>query len=224
MIKKLTGITSNFGCYRKLLLRKIRPDYLIWKKSKYAPPSPQKVKNLVLERYTNPKFVWVESGTYLGDTAKYLSGISQKVFTIEPDHKLCDFATHRLAKFENIKVVHGTSEEKLPEIISTLRGSVGLWLDGHYSGDITYLGKTVSPIIQELHIISKYMHESVNLIIFIDDHRLFVDSEKTMYPKLDQVINLLIQMEYDWTIEHDILIAWKRKHHNLTLSSKDYKN
>jgi len=196
---------------------------LIWKKSKYASPSPQKVKNFVLERYSNPHFVWVESGTYLGDTAKYLSGISQKVFTIEPDHKLYAFATHRLAKFKNIEVVQGTSEEKLAEIICTLSGSVGLWLDGHYSGDITYLGETVSPIIQELNIISKYMHESVNLIIFIDDFRLFVDSEKTMYPKLDQVINLLIQMGCDWTVEHDILIAWKRKNHNWTLSSKDYK-
>jgi prepilin-type processing-associated H-X9-DG protein len=43
------------------------------------------------------------------------------------------------------------------QILNKLDGPVNyFWLDGHFSGDITFQGESISPIIKELNLIEKY--------------------------------------------------------------------
>jgi hypothetical protein len=46
---------------------------------------------------------------------------------------------------------------------------VNFWLDGHNSGDITYLGAPISPIQLELSVIADNLAQLGLVSIFIDD-------------------------------------------------------
>ena len=115
----------------------------------FEPPSPQFVKLRILSRNCIPGAAWLETGTYLGETTRYLAKNSKMVFSIEPADLLHQFATKRLNRFKNVQIVFGTSEEVFESTITKLEGKANFWLDGHASGDITFSNKEVTPIVHE---------------------------------------------------------------------------
>jgi hypothetical protein len=197
----------------KVYKRKLTPNYLKWRNNGFSSPSPQFIKTQVLKRNGINSGTWLETGTYLGDTTKFLSRNfpNSKIISLEPQILIFNFAKFRLRRRNNILIVNGSSEGKFEETLSKLVGPVNFWLDGHFSGDITFQGDSISPIIQELNIIEKYMKKIGELAVFIDDIRDFDADLNSGYPSRDVLVAWANKNNLKWNIEQDIFIAKSRK-------------
>jgi hypothetical protein len=149
---------------------------------------------------------WVETGTYLGDTTSKLSKIAKNVISIEPQYELSVFASIRLKRFKNVEIINATSENSISSVLERISGPTCFWLDGHYSGDVTFLGFNISPISDELGTIANYLKAN-EVVVFIDDFRLFVNSVDTGYPPHDILVKWAVENNLSWTVEQDIFIA-----------------
>ena len=191
----------------KVLKRKVTLNSLLWRIAQYKPPSPQHVKTRILSAHSLHDAIWIETGTYLGDTTLKLSKIARQVISIEPQTELSEFARKRLNRRKNVNIINETSEDCIAEILGTISGPTCFWLDGHYSGDVTYEGTAISPVADELASISKYLHRGNAIVVFIDDFRLFSNSASSGYPSHLSLVEWAIENKLNWTVEHDIFIA-----------------
>jgi hypothetical protein len=190
----------------KVVKRNLIPESYNWRRSNYSPPSPQHVKIKVLKSHSIPSATWIETGTYLGDTTSKLARIAKKVISIEPQSELSVFASTRLRSKKNVEVINATSESCIAKVLKEVSGPTCFWLDGHYSGDVTFQGFEISPILKELDAISNYLISN-RVIVFVDDFRLFADSVATGYPEHLTLLNWARENGLTWTVEQDIFIA-----------------
>ena len=197
----------------KVYKRKLTPSYFKWRNNGFSSPSPQFIKTQVLKRNGTQSGTWVETGTYLGDTTKFLANNfpKSKIFSLEPQKSIFKFAKFRLRRKANVEIINGSSEEKFEEILHKLVGPVNFWLDGHFSGDITYQGESISPIIKELNLIEKYKARMGDLAVLIDDIRDFDEDLNSGYPSRDSLVAWANKNDLKWNIEQDIFIAKTRK-------------
>ncbi len=192
------------------------PGFADWKLRDYSLPLPPALKIKVLQRWGGSK-TWIESGTFLGQTALALSNFSKHVYTIEPDLQLHKQAIERFGELKNISFVRGLSEEVLGEILRNLkveeREDVSFWLDGHYSAGITYKGPIDTPIQIELDLIASELHAFKISTIFVDDVRCFnpENPEYATYPTINFLVDWARKLNLFWTIESDIFIATNRE-------------
>ena len=195
----------------KVLKRKfLRFDTLRWLLSGFKSPSPQWVKIRLLLSQMIPGATLLETGTYLGDTTMRLAKKSEFVITIEPSKELFDFASWRLRQKKNVNPRFGTSEELFHKCLLDVKTrSLNIWLDGHYSGDVTFKGESDTPIASELWAISKVSDRFGAMKIFIDDIRCFYHDagEENDYPGLQVLIDWARESGFNWHIEQDIFIA-----------------
>lgn len=188
-----------------------------WLRRGFASPAPQIVKWSVLRRWGGDG-TWIESGTYKGETTRFLSTFSHCVYSIEPSPILAKNATRNFSANESVNIIEGLSEVELPRLLQELsqleKEDVSFWLDGHYSAGITFQGPSDTPIVEELHAISEYLRTFTNVTVFIDDVRCFNPSipEYASYPPLNYLSSWANSHELVWTIEHDIFIATNRRH------------
>jgi len=182
-----------------------------WKKRRYAAPSPGFIKTQVLLRNGIADATWIETGTYFGDTTDFLSRHARQVYSIEPAPALFERAVRRFRKVPNVRVLPGTSEEQLPQLLPTLSGDVNFWLDGHYSAGVTYQGSVDTPIVAELAYIEGQMARYRNVVVLIDDVRCFDPTvpQFAHYPNLDFLVDWARRNRLQWHIEHDIFVARK---------------
>ncbi len=194
-----------------------------WLARGYAAPSPRYLKESVFFRNNTPNSIWVETGTYTGDTTDFLSKISSFVYSLEPAAGLFNNATERFKETKNVQIINGSSEEIFPQLIPQLSGNINFWLDGHYSAGNTFSGITATPIREELRIIEKYLIHPINehgqptnqpinqkigqLTILIDDIRLFNKNYPENYPDLNYLVDWSRMNHLNWYIENDIFIA-----------------
>jgi len=181
------------------------------KLSKYNKSAPRAFKQKLFLKYNSSQGAWIETGTYLGETTKYLSQIAKYVYSIEPSKKYYDDAKEKFSKEKNIILIQGTSEDCLEEVISkTNVESVSFWLDGHYSRGDTFEGKNHSPVLIELEIIEKYMVNFKNVNVLIDDFRIFnkhyPKSHKVKYPTQSELINWVKDRKLKWKVKKNIFI------------------
>lgn len=182
----------------------------------FPTPSPHKTKMETLLKYGG-RGVWVETGTYLGETAEILAKAVSEVHTIEPSDKLFEVARKRLSGFSNVIQYKGSSEEKLSGVLSILRlngcAEVNFWLDGHYSAGDTFKGLDETPIHHELSTIREFMHEFCTVNIFIDDVRCFqpTTDEYRGYPSLKSLIQWSNEQSLKHMLIHDILLITKHR-------------
>lgn len=184
---------------------------LLWGRRSYRPPAPRRVKQALLASHGLPNTPWVETGTHAGTTAAFLSSIAPVVYTIEPSQTYYEKARRKFER-TNVKVLEGTSEEVMPQLLSTLRGDLNFWLDGHYSGSDTFLGESATPIMAELASISEALEQLRDVVILIDDFRCFVerDGEYGYYPPPNELVSWGRTNGFDWTVEHDIFILTRK--------------
>ncbi len=153
--------------------------------------------------------LWIETGTFRGDTAQFLSEISQRVITIEPDETLFAMAQKRFESTPTVTCIRGTSEEVFDDVCSAISGPVNFWLDGHYSSGKTFQGDIDTPIEFELGVISRYVEKLRPFSVFIDDVRCFATSDPMFvdYPSVDYLVRFALEHGLEWSVEHDIFIA-----------------
>jgi len=183
-----------------------------WKKRNFLENSPQIVKQKVFIKYGIKNAIWVETGTYLGTTTKYLSDLFPHVYSIEPELNLYTLACKRF-EGKNVTLFNDVSEKILPTLLPKLRGNVNFWLDGHYSAGVTFKGEKDCPIKEELQAIEQNFFNFDKLTILIDDVRCFLphNNSYTDYPSIDYLVDWARRMNLQWRIEHDIFIMQKNK-------------
>jgi hypothetical protein len=81
--------------------------------------------------------VFVETGTYMGETAWALRRDFDRIETIELEPTLARLAGIRFGRTRNVRVHQGDSAMVLPRILATLDEPALFWLDAHPSTDRT---------------------------------------------------------------------------------------
>lgn len=197
-LKRLPFFESIYDMIRKIKLKR-------WKRDEKKVPVPNVAKVEIIKEYAD-KFdvkIFVETGTFMGDTVWALRKKFKKMFTIEIDDKLYIRAKENFSKFSHIEVIHGDSGEKIGSILENLDERVLFWLDGHYSAGITSKGSLDTPIKKELDEILN--HSVKNHILLIDDARCFDGTND--YPTIEE-LDLIIKQKnkkYVMEIEDDII-------------------
>ena len=200
----------NSSLYRILNLWQ---GFIWWVKRGYAAPSPHFVKQTVLVRNAIPGSIWVETGTYLGQTTKVLSKHGSFVHSIEPEPKLYLDAADYFKSYSNVHIIKGSSEEVFPSLLPNLCEDINFWLDGHYSAGITFKGPRDTPILEELAQISANLSHFRNVCVMVDDVRCFnpeIDEYST-YPSLNVLVDWANKNGLSWHIEHDIFVAKSKR-------------
>lgn len=210
-------MTDMFEALRSKLRRRrgLKNEQAEWERRRFASPSPAHIKRSVLLRLGWPQTdaTWVETGTFLGETAEMLAAHAKAVYTIEPEEKLYRQAAERLSSEPKIRVMHGLSEEVLPKLLPTLSGTINFWLDGHYSGGITHQGPVDCPVRDELKHIEANLPRFGDVAVLIDDIRCFDPTIETYadYPDLNELVDWARKNGFRWSIEHDIFAAVRKK-------------
>jgi len=188
-------------------------EFIKWKDlHNYSEPFPTFVKKEVFNEFNSSSKIWIETGTLVGDTAKYLSKIAKFVYTIEPSEKYYNISLKNLANCENVKIYNDTSENKLNDILEIIKpnSEVCFWLDGHWSGGDTFKGETDTPILSELDTIKRYLNKFSKLNILIDDFRIFdIGNNVDIYPSKEVLIEYAAKNNLNWRITRDIFILSK---------------
>jgi hypothetical protein len=184
-------------------------DMCMWVSRSFEAPCPSIIKDVRLLKNGIEGSIWVETGTYRGWTTSLLSKSALRVYSIEPEPKLFRRAKHKFANVANVEIVNGASEEVFPKLIPTLRGDVSFWLDGHYSGSGTYKGALDTPVVKELECIAQYLNVLQNVVVVIDDIRLFTGAVHSYgeYPRLNMLVEWANVNGFVWHIEYDMFVA-----------------
>lgn len=112
--------------------------------------------------------VFIETGTYMGETAWALRKRFERVDTIELEPTLAQLARIRFARTANVHVHEGDSAVVLATLLDSLRERALFWLDAHPSTDRTASGGLI-PLRAELAAIA--VHPVRGHVILIDDVR-----------------------------------------------------
>lgn len=173
---------------------------------KYALP-PQSVKLAVIRQnipYPPPR-VFIETGTYYGDTVAAVKDMYANVISIEVDETLYKKACQRFVSDKNVRIVQGDCVRELSTILTMLHEPAVFWLDGHYSGGETGKGEIEDPILISLNQIAA--HPAQQHVIFIDDARTFDGREGR--PDISDVFNEIkkIDSRYIIRVQNDIIVA-----------------
>jgi hypothetical protein len=188
----------------KLFKRRLNPELFLWKKRDYALPATNSIKRSVLVRHSQPNSDWLETGTYLGETAEFLAKkfLRSRVHSIEPSDQLYTYSRKRLSDLSNLTVHFGSSEAIMGQILAANPSISNFWLDGHHSGDITFRGSEICPIIFELETIQALRLSNQTISVFIDDFRLF--GCEPGYPTKEFLVKWANDQTLDWGVEADI--------------------
>ena len=114
--------------------------------------------------------VFIETGTYNGDTILKVESVFQELHTIEIKKEFYNKVTQK-CKSKKINFHLGDSSKLLPDICSSIKLNSIFFLDGHWSSGNTGRGDKDCPLYEELDAIIHFFKQSC--IIIIDDCRLF---------------------------------------------------
>jgi len=90
--------------------------------------------------------VFVEGGTYKGETAKSMSNKFKKVYTIEKSDVMYDIAKENLKNISNVSMLKGDTREHLSGILEN-NDNILFWLDSHWSAGDTYVEEDECPLL-----------------------------------------------------------------------------
>ena len=187
-----------------------------WRARNFSPPSPDIIKHQILMNNNLKDSLWIETGTYYGETTKLLSKISKKTISIEADKNLFETSNKILKNFKNVEILNGKSEDLLDKVISKNLNfkNVCIYLDAHLCQDHLKNTKTfgnedtATQILNELEIVSKYVSSFEKIVVLIDDIRLFQGKFQN-YPNKNTLVSWCKKNNFLWEIEQDIFICKK---------------
>jgi len=177
-------------------IKKIYDKYLNLKSSlynRYIILDYEKKRALILQHTdTSQKHnIFIETGTFLGDTVDLLKNDFNQLISFELSEELATKAQNRFADIPKIKILAGDSGKLLAGVLKEIHEPCLFWLDGHYSSEFwmdnqyikTAKGEKETPVLEELE--SILSHPVKNHIILIDDARCF--NGKGDYPKIKEI-------------------------------------
>ncbi len=136
---------------------------------------------------------FVETGTFLGDTAAWAAGQFARAVTIEAAATLHARAVARHGQLGNLRLVLGDSRAELPRLLAASPRPALLWLDGHWSDGETFGQGAECPLLEELRAVAA---ATVEHFVLIDDARLFVTPpppphDPAQWPTMVQICDTL---------------------------------
>jgi hypothetical protein len=124
---------------------------------------------LLRDNYKNYP-IFIETGTYKGDTIFAMEPHFEKLHTIEI-HEQFWHDSYTSYTGNKIQFYWADTEKILPDILPTLDKDTIFFLDSHWSGVDTGLGSQAVPLYEELRAINNLFLGRA--ILIIDDFRLF---------------------------------------------------
>ena len=137
--------------------------------------------------------VFIETGTYQGDTARWAANHFDRVITIERSKSLFDEYSEGLANLHNVSALCGDSRQLLPSILEEIGEEKALfWLDSHWFGGETAGQDDQCPLLGELACLKGRRGD----VLLVDDARLFLAAppmphDVAQWPDIGQVIRAL---------------------------------
>lgn len=125
--------------------------------------------------------VFIETGTYKGNTAIWAHRFFLKVYTIEFDKQRYEKTRIKISNMidtSNIRMFQGNSKDVLPDVLAKINEPVIFWLDAHGLGKLeeTTTIEDEIPLMQELSVIFDWQQRTnQECVILIDDARLFIN-------------------------------------------------
>ncbi len=180
---------------------KQRSKYRKWLANGRPDPPPPLAKQEMLRDYAKSYGldVFVETGTFLGDTVEALRREFRVVHSIELSRKFFELSRRRLEGAPNVELHLGDSGKVLHEIVPEIDGPALFWLDGHYSGGETAKGDSNCPVRAELEAIFAGMKHP--FVVMIDDARCFRNPEATDYPSIGEIEKMTAAKNPDMKVE-----------------------
>lgn len=173
----------------------------------YTLPLPGLIKRSIIQAEAKRigADIFVETGTYLGDSIWHFRNSFERLFSIEVNPVLAGAAQRRFRKRTHIAILQGDSSVVLGELMPKLDGRTLFFLDGHYSGGITGKGDLECPIWKEMACILASGHQ--NYSILIDDARLF--GRDRDYPALTELLPFLAKAlpQHTIKVENDLIFV-----------------
>lgn len=163
------------GKYRKWI-RDGRPDP--------PPPLAKREMHLHYARRFGLK-VFVETGTFKGDTVEAMRPHFEKLVSIELAEAFHQEAVRRFAGEPKVEILRGDSGELMPQVVAGIDRPALFWLDGHYSGGDTAKGELHAPVWKELKAIFAGMNDP--FVVLIDDARCFRNKGGEDYPDVSDI-------------------------------------
>lgn len=114
--------------------------------------------------------IFVETGTYMGNTIINMSNHFNRCYTIELSEHYYNLSKKRASRINNITFLCGDSTELLKQIHKEETNPIIYYLDAHYSSENTARSKKDVPLLEELDTI---IDRDQKDIVIIDDYRLF---------------------------------------------------
>lgn len=154
--------------------------------------------------------VFVETGTYKGDTVKemLLTELFTQIWSVDIDAGRVNRAKRRFRSFDYIHCDQENSATWLPRILKEICEPALFWLDAHASCKQIARDKIESPIFGELKAILSH-NWAQSHVILIDDARYY-NGDIPNYPTLKELKSLFPN---DWVFEvkDDIIRAYQKK-------------
>jgi hypothetical protein len=153
--------------------------------------------------------VFVEAGTYVGNTAMRCSRVFERVITMELDPDLFSQASRYLSGRKNVECLQGDALALLPQVLGRADVSdVLVFLDGHFSGPGTAHGGVAEPACEEIEVLAGHRDKITAFIV--DDFRCF--GRDKGYPtrfELLRAVESFFGQEFEYTIHMDQLLVWR---------------
>ncbi len=148
--------------------------------------------------------IFIETGTFLGDTVEHFKNKFQSLISVELSEDLANKAKIRFENDKQVQIIQGDSSNILPALVDKIKEPILFWLDGHYSSEFfvkdefikTAKGDSNTPIVKELEII---LAACIKPIILIDDARLFNGTND--YPSINAIKTQVNETGKSFTIE-----------------------
>lgn len=173
-------------------------------------------KELALQLARTSKIkVFIETGTYKGETAEWASRHFQHVTTIEAFRPRFDKTSARLANTPRLRMMYGDSRVVLAQVLSEIAEPVMLWLDAHWCGlgasDAHEVTGDECPLRDELDAINNHAWASEHIIL-IDDARLFENPppfphDPKQWPSMVEIRRELARFPRSFAVFNDMIIA-----------------
>ena len=139
----------------------------------------EKLNNIIfdnLDENGDEYKIFIESGTFLGETTIKLQPYFNTLYTVELSEKYFNMfnSIKNSRNLNNIFNYQGETSDILPDIFKLFndKNKCIFWLDGHFSSGDTGKGNKDCPLIEECQIIDQ-LYPSDEMIILIDDVWLF---------------------------------------------------
>ena len=133
------------------------------------------IKHRMIRNWAKEVKIFVETGTYLGDTSWAVRNTFREIHTVEMSEELYNEALKRFKNTRHVHLYQGNSEDILPSITSKITENAVFFLDAHHSGGVTTKGNDNTPIVKEIKEIFK--RERVGDIVIVDDADSFTGKD-----------------------------------------------